>query len=130
MTWGILVPQPGIEACSFNHWATRGVLGSIILDLKKRKSSFIDLYRIFKVKGVRNSVRKVPGHPLCAERELHLIGSAHYSSLLERSSGGNPLVILWLGLGAFSAVAQVPFLVGELRSCKLCSVAKTETNVI
>lgn len=37
MTWGILVPQPGIEACSFNHWATRGVLGSIILDLKKEK---------------------------------------------------------------------------------------------
>ena len=36
----------------------------------------------------------------------------------------------WLGLGALAVVARVPFLVGELRSCKPCSVAKTENNVI
>ena len=37
--------------------------------------------------------------------------------------GGNSLVLQWLGLGAFSAGAQVS-VVGEPRSHKLCSVAR------
>ena len=37
---------------------------------------------------------------------------------------GSSLVAKWLGFQAFTAVAQVQFLVGELRSCKPCGVAK------
>ena len=37
---------------------------------------------------------------------------------------GNSLAVQWLGLGAFTAVAQVQSLVGELRSCKPHGVAK------
>ena len=37
---------------------------------------------------------------------------------------GNSLSVQWLGLSAFTAVAQVQSLVRELRSCKLCGVAK------
>ena len=37
---------------------------------------------------------------------------------------GNSLVVQWLGLRAFTAVAQVQSLVGELRSHKPCSAAK------
>ena len=33
-------------------------------------------------------------------------------------------MVQWLGLGAFTAMAQVQSLVRELRSCKLHSVAK------
>ena len=33
-------------------------------------------------------------------------------------------MVQWLGLGAFTAVAWVQSLVGELRSYKLCSAAK------
>ena len=34
------------------------------------------------------------------------------------------LAVQWLGLGAFTAVAQVQSLVGELRSCKLHGMAR------
>lgn len=34
-------------------------------------------------------------------------------------------MVQWLGHGAFTGVAQVQFLVGQLRSCKLRSAAKT-----
>ena len=37
---------------------------------------------------------------------------------------GNSLVVQWLGLSAFIVGAQVQSLVRELRSHKLCSVAK------
>ena len=37
---------------------------------------------------------------------------------------GNSLVVQGLGFKAFTAWAQVQFLVRELRSCKLCSEAK------
>ena len=37
---------------------------------------------------------------------------------------GNSLAVQWLGLGTFTAGAQVQSLVRELRSCKLCGVAK------
>ena len=37
---------------------------------------------------------------------------------------GNFLAVQWLGLGTSTAVAQVQSLVRELRSHKLCSVAK------
>ena len=37
---------------------------------------------------------------------------------------GNPLVVQWLGLSAFTAMARVQSLVRELRSCKLLGVAK------
>ena len=37
---------------------------------------------------------------------------------------GNSMVVHWLGLGAFTAVAQVQFLVRELRSHKPRNVAK------
>ena len=33
-------------------------------------------------------------------------------------------MVQWLGLGAFTAVAQVQSLVGELRSCKPCGATK------
>lgn len=52
MTWGILVPQPGIEACSFNHWATRGVLGSVILDLKKEKVHLLTYTGCLRALGI------------------------------------------------------------------------------
>ena len=43
---------------------------------------------------------------------------------------GNCLAVQWLGLGAFTAGAQVRSLVGELRSRKPCGTAKTnkQTN--
>ena len=42
---------------------------------------------------------------------------------------GNFLAVQWLGLGAFTAVAQVQSPVRELRSCKLCVAAKqNKTN--
>ena len=44
--------------------------------------------------------------------------------LLKNSPLGNSLEVQWLGLGAFTAVAQVQSLVGELRSCKPHGVAK------
>ena len=37
---------------------------------------------------------------------------------------GNSLAVQWLGLGAFTAVAQVQSLVRELRSCKPPNAAK------
>ena len=37
---------------------------------------------------------------------------------------GNSLVVQWLGLGAFTAMARVRSLVGELRSCRPRGVAK------
>ena len=37
---------------------------------------------------------------------------------------GSSLVVQWLGFSAFTAVAQVQSLVGELRSHKLCGVGK------
>ena len=37
---------------------------------------------------------------------------------------GNSLVVQWLGLSAFPVVAQVQYLVGELRSHKPPGVAK------
>ena len=38
---------------------------------------------------------------------------------------GNSLVVQWLGLGS---IPQVLALVRELRSCKLCGVAKTKSE--
>ena len=40
----------------------------------------------------------------------------------------NSLAVQWLGLSAFTAVARVRSLVGELRSCKPCSVARKKKN--
>ena len=37
---------------------------------------------------------------------------------------GSSLVVQWLGLGSFTAVARVPSLVGELRSHKMHGTAK------
>ena len=37
-------------------------------------------------------------------------------------------MVQWLGLDAFSAAAQVQSLVKELRSCKLCGIAKKTKN--
>ena len=42
----------------------------------------------------------------------------------EKYIWGNSLVVQWLGLGAFTAVAQVQSLVGELRSPKPRGMAK------
>ena len=41
---------------------------------------------------------------------------------------GNPLVVQWLGLSAFTAVAQVQSVVGERIPRKLHGVAKTKQN--
>ena len=38
------------------------------------------------------------------------------------------MVVQWLGLSAFTARARVQSLVGELRSCKLCGVAKKNSR--
>ena len=43
---------------------------------------------------------------------------------------GNSLVVQWLGLGAFTAVPEVQSLIGELISCKLCSVTKNKNKPI
>ena len=43
-----------------------------------------------------------------------------------KDNNGNSLVVQWLGLGTFTAVGRVQSLVGELRSCKPCSVAKNK----
>ena len=42
---------------------------------------------------------------------------------IRNKRGGNSLVVQWLGLGAFTAVAQVQPLVKELRSLKPCGIA-------
>ena len=36
----------------------------------------------------------------------------------------SPLVVLWLGFGAFTLVSRVQSLAGKLRSCKLRDTAK------
>ena len=41
---------------------------------------------------------------------------------------GNSLVVQWLGLSAFTAAAQVQSLVGELRSHKLCGLARIKNK--
>ena len=41
----------------------------------------------------------------------------------------NSLVVQWLGLGAFTNVAQVQSLVRERRSQKLCGVAKRKKKI-
>ena len=43
---------------------------------------------------------------------------------------GNSLVVQWLGLRAFNAVAQIQSLVRELRSHKPSSAAKNENKLI
>ena len=43
---------------------------------------------------------------------------------------GNSLVVQWLGFGAFTAVAWVQPLVGELRSSKLCGMAKIKIKTM
>ena len=43
---------------------------------------------------------------------------------------GNSLVVQWLVLGAFTAGARVPSLVGELRSRKLHGVAKRNNKFL
>ena len=48
------------------------------------------------------------------------------SPILRSLTGGNSLVVQWLGLGAFTVMAQVQSLVRELRSCKLCGGAKKQ----
>ena len=40
----------------------------------------------------------------------------------------NSLAVQWVGLYAFTAVAHVQSLVGELRSCKLCGTAKNKNR--
>ena len=46
--------------------------------------------------------------------------------LLKQRTLGNSLAVQWLGLGAFTAVAQVQSLVRELRSRKPHSTAKNK----
>ena len=46
------------------------------------------------------------------------------SGQLNKSHWGNSLVVQWLGLSAFTAVAQVQSLVRELKFCKLRCTAK------
>ena len=38
--------------------------------------------------------------------------------VFKEAGNGNPLVVQWLGLSAFTAMAQVRSLIRELRSCK------------
>ena len=55
----------------------------------------------------------------------------HESTCLQRQHLhwlGNSLVVQWLGLITLTMVAQVQFLVGELRSHKLCSTAPQNKN--
>ena len=47
---------------------------------------------------------------------------------LKKTGFGNPLVVQWLGFGAFTVVG-VRSLVKELKSQKLCSVAKGKRTV-
>ena len=44
--------------------------------------------------------------------------------VLQIEGRGNSLVVQWLGLCAFTFGVQVQILVGELRSRKLCSIAR------
>ena len=44
--------------------------------------------------------------------------------LYVKGLSGNSLVVQWLGLGVFTAVAGAQSLVGELKSCKPRGVAK------
>ena len=45
--------------------------------------------------------------------------------ILEGITSSNFLTVQWLGLSAFTARAQIQSLVGELRSHKSCSAAKS-----
>ena len=49
--------------------------------------------------------------------------------VLQIEGRGNSLVVQRLGLCAFTFRAQVQILVGELRSCKLCSIAKKKKKL-
>ena len=48
--------------------------------------------------------------------------------LSEISQTGNSLVVQWLGLSTFTASVQVQSLVEELRSHKLCGMAKKKKS--
>ena len=51
-------------------------------------------------------------------------GSQKVQTPSYKINSGNSLLVQWLGLRASTAGAQVPSLVGELRSHKLCGPAK------
>ena len=55
--------------------------------------------------------KKIYKHPLLKTR---------FKIRVKNKETGNFLTVQWLGLGAFTAVAQVQSLVGELRSHKPC----------
>ena len=48
--------------------------------------------------------------------------------LCKEMVSGNSLKVQWLGLSAFTTLAWVPSLAGELRSCKPRSVAKKKKS--
>ena len=59
--------------------------------------------------------------------KVSVLRAGHYD--LEEDSGDkvrveSSLVVQWLGLGAFTALARVQSLIAELRSRKSCSVAR------
>ena len=83
--------------------------------------------------GVNNLIIKKTNNPIKIKR--HLSTEAHEKVLNiisyqgnanQNHNEGNSLAIQWLGLDAFTAVAQVPSLVRQLRSRKLRGVAKKE----
>ena len=51
-----------------------------------------------------------------------------YMYINQKENVGNSLVVHWLGLDDFTAVARVQFLVRELRSHKPCGAVKKETK--
>ena len=53
---------------------------------------------------------------------------SHQDSQIKNILTGNSLAEQWLGLSAFTSRAQVQTLVGELRSCKPCSMPKKKKN--
>ena len=51
-----------------------------------------------------------------------------HSSVIKNKELGSSLVVQWLGLCTFTAVAQVQSLVAELRSCKPRGIVKKKKN--
>ena len=63
------------------------------------------------------------------EKKKDSLQSIYYPGFVNQRRG-NSLAVQWLGLNAFTAGAQVQSLVGELRSCKSCSVGKKERKFL
>ena len=78
------------------------------------------------ISAKHNKVKHITMRYPCIQSALCIPGLCihGFNQLRIKNIQRSSLVVWWLGIGAFTAVVWVQTLVRELRSCKLCGVAK------